>query len=140
MRIRIALAVLLAAAGILAACGQPAPGPSIDGGALPADAAALAAERGLTPDDVYAALKTYMPTGQTDPYIMLASGGQSGQMLVIGVPSMRILKVIGVFTPEPWQGYGFGGSSNQVIEEGYIDGNELKWGDTHHPNLSETKG
>jgi nitrous-oxide reductase len=71
---------------------------------------------------------------------MLASGGQSGQMLVIGVPSMRILKVIGVFTPEPWQGYGFGGSSNKVIEEGYIGENELKWGDTHHPNLSETKG
>src|SRR5262245_42670232 len=75
-------------------------------GGLPVDAAALAADRGLTPDDIYAALKTYTPSGQLDPYIMLASGGQSGQVLVIGVPSMRILKVIGVFTPEPWQGYG----------------------------------
>lgn len=68
---------------------------------LPADAAAIAAERGLTPDDIYAAVKTYMPTGQLDPYIMFASGGQSGQVLVIGVPSMRILKVIGVFTQNP---------------------------------------
>lgn len=139
MRIRIALAALLALIGILAACTQPAPAPSV-GGELPADAAALAAERGLTPDDVYAALKTYMPTGQTDPYIMIASGGQSGQVLVVGVPSMRILKVIGVFTPEPWQGYGFGGSSDKVIEAGFVDGNELKWGDTHHPGLSETAG
>jgi nitrous-oxide reductase len=111
-----------------------------DGEGLPADAAALIAERGLTADDVYAAVKTYMPTGQLDDYIMFASGGQSGQVLVIGMPSMRILKVIGVFTPEPWQGYGFGGSSNEVLEGGYVDGNVLEWGDTHHPNLSETNG
>src|SRR3990172_2181949 len=126
---------------LLAACGGGggAPTPAAEG--LPADASALAAERGLTPDDIYAALKTYMPSGQTDPYIMLASGGQSGQLLVIGVPSIRILKVLAVFTPEPWQGYGFGGSSNEVIQGGYMpDGSELKWGDTHHPNISETKG
>ncbi len=27
---------------------------------------------------------------------------------MIGVPSMRLLKTIAVFTPEPWQGYGYG--------------------------------
>ncbi|NUM49022.1 MAG: Sec-dependent nitrous-oxide reductase, partial [Anaerolineales bacterium] len=108
---------------------------------LPTDAAALAAERGLTPDDVYAALSTYMPSGKLDPYLMFSSGGQSGQVLVIGVPSMRILKMIAVFTPESWQGYGFGGSSNEVLAGGYMpDGSELTWGDTHHPNLSETNG
>ncbi|HJW83538.1 MAG TPA: Sec-dependent nitrous-oxide reductase [Anaerolineae bacterium] len=136
---------------LLSACTQASPAPAggdVSGpggvpiaGQVPADASAVIAERGLTPDDVYAAVKTYMPTGQTDPYIMLASGGQSGQMLVIGVPSMRILKVLAVFTPEPWQGYGFGGSSNEVLKGGYMpDGSELKWGDTHHPNISETKG
>lgn len=107
---------------------------------LPIDAAAVAEARGLTPADMYAALKTYMPSGQLDPYIMFASGGQSGQVLAIGVPSMRILKVIGVFTPEPWQGYGFGGSSNQVLEEGFVNGEPIFWGDTHHPSLSETAG
>jgi nitrous-oxide reductase len=107
---------------------------------LPADAAAVAAERGLTPDDIYAAVKTYMPSGQTDPYIMIASGGQSGQVLVIGMPSMRILKVIGVFTPESWQGYGFGGSSDAVLAQGYLEDQELRWGDTHHPAISETAG
>jgi hypothetical protein len=31
---------------------------------LPSDALALARERGLTPDDVYAALATYVPGGK----------------------------------------------------------------------------
>ncbi|VAX42179.1 Nitrous-oxide reductase, partial [hydrothermal vent metagenome] len=65
-------------------------------------------ERNLTPDDVVAAAKTFMPSGRHDDYIMFASGGHGGQMIVIGMPSMRILKIIGVFTPEPWQGYGYG--------------------------------
>jgi nitrous-oxide reductase len=65
-------------------------------------------ERGLSPEDVVAALRTYVPGGKYDEYVMFASGGHSGQVLVIGIPSMRLLKVIGVFTPEPWQGYGFG--------------------------------
>ncbi len=113
--------------------------PAVEG--LPQDAAALAAERGLTPDDVYAALSTYMPSGKLDPYIMFSSGGQSGQVYVIGVPSMRILKAIAVFTPESWQGYGFGGSGDEILAGGNMpDGTELTWGDTHHPNLSETNG
>ena len=134
--------IMLVLAIVLGACSggnQPAETPAAEG--LPADAAAVAAERGLTPDDIYAAVKTYMPSGQMDPYIMIASGGQSGQVLVIGVPSMRILKVIGVFTPESWQGYGYGGSSDQVLAGGFMpDGSEIKWGDTHHPGLSETAG
>src|SRR5215813_15317509 len=64
--------------------------------------------RGLGEADVAAALKTYTPSGKHDDYYVFASGGHSGQVLVIGVPSMRILKVIGVFTPEPWQGYAYG--------------------------------
>jgi nitrous-oxide reductase len=108
---------------------------------VPVDAAAVIADRGLTPDDVYAAVSTYMPSGQTDPYILLSSGGQSGQVYVIGVPSMRILKEIAVFTPQSWQGYGFGGSGDAVLAGGDMpSGEELRWGDTHHPNLSETNG
>jgi nitrous-oxide reductase len=108
---------------------------------VPVDAAEVIADRGLTPDDVYAAVSTYMPSGQTDPYILLSSGGQSGQVYVIGVPSMRILKEIAVFTPQSWQGYGFGGSGDAVLAGGDMpSGEELRWGDTHHPNLSETNG
>ena len=63
--------------------------------------------RGLTQKDILAAAKTYTPTGGRDEYLVFSSGGQSGQVIVYGVPSMRILKYIAVFTPEPWQGYGF---------------------------------
>ncbi|MGD2079128.1 MAG: hypothetical protein PVH18_12145, partial [Chloroflexota bacterium] len=60
--------------------------------AVSGDAAAIAEERGLTPDDITAALKTYTPSGAYDEYIMFASGGHSGQVYVIGMPSMRIIK------------------------------------------------
>ena len=58
---------------------------------------AIMKERGLTEKDVLAAAKTYQPSGKKDDFIVFSSGGQSGQVLVYGVPSMRILKVIGVF-------------------------------------------
>jgi nitrous-oxide reductase len=125
---------------LLPACGRATPAAQPASQGLPADAASLAAERGFSQDDIYAALKTYMPTGVTDPYIMVASGGQSGQLLVIGVPSMRILKVLAVFTPEPWQGYGYGGSGNDVLKQGDLPDQIIRWGDTHHPSFSETNG
>ena len=62
-------------------------------------------------------------------------------MIVYGVPSMRILKYIAVFTPEPWQGYGYReAESIEILEQGKINGKEIHWGDTHHPALSETAG
>jgi nitrous-oxide reductase len=95
----------------------------------------------LTDEQVNAAMKTYLPSGEHDPYIMFASGGHSGQMFVIGVPSMRILKEIGVFTAEPWQGWGFGNTGTmETLAQGDINGNEVRWADTHHPALSETAG
>lgn len=116
-------------------------GPDVSNAGLPAEVAQVARERGLTPDDLYAAASTYTPSGKHDPYLMFASGGHSGQIHVIGVPSMRLLKTIAVFTPEPWQGYGYGGGPSKVLAEGNIDAKHpLTWGDTHHPGLSETKG
>ncbi len=96
--------------------------------------------RGLTENDVIHAAKTYTPSGGRDEFMIFSSGGQSGQMMVYGVPSMKILKYIGVFTPEPWQGYGYDEESKKVLREGNIRGREINWGDTHHPGLSETKG
>jgi len=97
-------------------------------------------DRGLTERDVLAAAKTYTPTGMKDEFYVFSSGGQSGQVIVYGVPSMRILKYIGVFTPEPWQGYGFDNESKKILESGKIRGQEIAWGDTHHPNFSEKDG
>ncbi|MHC4103124.1 MAG: Sec-dependent nitrous-oxide reductase, partial [Planctomycetota bacterium] len=83
------------------------------GQGLGGEAKQIADARGLTPDDVTAALKTYMPTGRHDDYIMFSSGGHGGQVFVIGMPSMRLLRIIGVFTPEPWQGWGYG-TGNEI--------------------------
>ena len=44
-------------------------------------------ERGLTQQDLLAAAKTYTPTGGRDEYLAFSSGGQSGQIMVYGVPS-----------------------------------------------------
>jgi len=98
------------------------------------------ARRGLTQKDLLAAAKTYTPTGKRDEFIVFSSGGQSGQVIVYGVPSMRILKYIAVFTPEPWQGYGFDEESKKVLAQGTIDGKAINWGDTHHPAITETNG
>ncbi len=104
------------------------------------DSNAVIQERGLTPDDVYAAVKTFVPSGRYDDYVMFASGGHSGQILVIGVPSMRLLKVIGVFTPEPWQGWGYSDETRAVLDGAKVEGRDITWADTHHPALSETGG
>jgi len=96
--------------------------------------------RGLTEKDILAAAKTYTPSGGRDEYIVLSSGGQSGQLIVYGVPSMRILKYVAVFTPEPWQGYGFDDESKAVLAQGRINGKDITFGDTHHPAISETNG
>jgi nitrous-oxide reductase len=99
----------------------------------------IAQARNLSPADVAAALKTYMPSGRHDDYVLFASGGHSGQVFAIGVPSMRLLKTIAVFTPEAWQGYGFGAQGTMdTLDEGNADDKVLRWADTHHPGLSET--
>jgi len=138
-------AVGIAALMLLTACSRPsgggktgATGGTVTG--LTADAAAIAKDRGLSPHDVEAALKTFMPSGKTDEAVMFSSGGHSGQVIAIGVPSMRILKNIAVFTPEPWQGYGFSADTKEILAGGKVDGKDVLWGDTHHPNLSETNG
>ena len=125
----------LTVAATLAACGRAG-----EGGAGGASVQDLMRERSLSEADVVAALKTYTPTGRTDPFVMFASGGHSGQVIAIGVPSMRILKYIAVFTPEPWQGYGFDDQTKELMANSSPEGKHLTWGDSHHPALSETNG
>ncbi len=145
-RYMLVLLVLLLAVGTLSACNrgkEETPEPLVAGeeGGLPASALEIASERGLSPDDVNAALKTYVPSGKWDDYLMFTSGGHSGNLIVIGIPSMRILKHVAVFTPEAWQGYGFGETSvEEMLDEGNVRGVKIRMGDTHHPALSETAG
>ena len=117
-----------------------------DGGLL-----GIAEARGLSPEDAAHAVKTFVPPGGRDEYLLFASGGHSGQVHVVGVPSMRLLKTIAVFTPEPWQGYGYGADWSEAslddargagpMVRGPNDPDEpLRWGDSHHPALSECLG
>ncbi len=80
-----------------------------------------------------AAIKTYVAPGDMDTYYLFASGGHSGQVYVYGVPSMRHISTIPVFTPYPATGYGFDKESKEML-------GRFSWGDAHHPSLSETNG
>ena len=90
-------------------------------------------QRATASDATDAAVKTYVKPGDLDEYYLFASGGHSGQIYVYGVPSMRHLSTIPVFTPYPATGYGFDDESRKML-------GEFTWGDVHHPALSETNG
>ena len=89
--------------------------------------------RATVSDVAAAAQKVYVAPGDLDEYYMFASGGHSGQIYVYGVPSMRHLVTIPVFTPYPATGYGFDDDTKKML-------GALTWGDAHHPGLSETNG
>ncbi|MFI5184474.1 MAG: nitrous-oxide reductase, partial [Vicinamibacteria bacterium] len=89
---------------------------------------------GAVSDAAVAAQKTYVAPGDLDEYYLFSSGGHSGQIYVYGVPSMRHLSTIPVFSPYPATGYGFDDDSRAML------GSNLTWGDAHHPALSETNG
>ena len=80
-----------------------------------------------------AAIKTYVAPGDLDKYYIFKSGGHSGQIYIYGVPSMRHISTIPVFSPYPATGYGFDKESKQML-------GAFTWGDAHHPALSETNG
>ena len=88
---------------------------------------------GTQSDVAVAAQKTYVAPGDLDEYYMFSSGGHSGQIYVHGIPSMRHISTIPVFSPYPGTGYGFDDDSKKML-------GDLSWGDAHHPALSETKG
>ncbi|PRX40995.1 nitrous oxide reductase apoprotein [Planifilum fimeticola] len=75
----------------------------------------------------------FVPPGKKDEYYMFASGGHSGQVYVIGIPSMRRIRTIPVFSRDSATGYGWDEESKKMLG-GYT------WGDLHHPALSETDG
>jgi nitrous-oxide reductase len=77
--------------------------------------------------------KVYVPLGQKDKYYMMASGGHSGQLFVYGVPSMRLIRTVPIFSPDSATGYGYDERTKKMLG-GYT------WGDFHHPAISETNG
>jgi nitrous-oxide reductase len=79
------------------------------------------------------ALATYVAPGDLDEYYLFYSGGQSGNVYVAGVPSLRHIATIPVFSPYPGNGYGFDKETKAML-------GGFTWGDVHHPSMSETAG
>ena len=96
--------------------------------------------RGLNDNDVLAAVKTFMPRGGRDEYFSIVGTGNSGTMIVYGIPSMRIYKYVGVFSPEPWQGFGFDDESSLMLKKASLDDRISTYGDMRYPAFSEKGG
>ncbi len=135
---------LLVCVVALAACDQGDLDPAAEPGvAAPVSIDEIIQARNLTPDEAAAALKIYVPPGRHDDFIMFASGGHRGSVLLYGLPSMRLLKEIPVYSPDAWQGWGQGEvASREMLEAGSFGGATptLTWGDLHHPQISLTGG
>ncbi len=71
--------------------------------------------------------------GELDAYYGFWSGGQSGEVRVMGVPSMRELKRIPVFNRDAATGWGATNWSKDLLKG-------RASGDTHHVHLSYTDG
>jgi len=146
---RLLILIPLFTTGVATGCraGKPkqsSPGPTT--AAAPGENASLEAvaqAHNLNPDEARAALEVYTPPGRYDEFTMFASGGHSGSVYVVGIPSLRLLKEIPVFAPNSWQGWGQGSDEgDQILRDGSFSPKlpTQTWGDLHHPQLSLTKG
>lgn len=85
----------------------------------------------------WAAEKVYVAPGEHDKYYAFLSGGQSGSVFVVGIPSGRLIREIPIFEPRAALGYAVHENDprrKDLIATGGV------WGDTHHPAPSETGG
>lgn len=137
---------------LILGCGQSGsgkPGSDQAGSGTPGSGAApqtideIIRAKNLTPDEAAAALKTFVPPGKHDEFIMVTSGGQASNILLYGIPSMRLLKMIPVYGPDSWQGWGTGETESERMFKESSFGEKmpkLTWGDIHHPQISLTNG
>lgn len=85
-------------------------------------------------------LSAEVKPGQLDEYYGLWSGGHSGELRVLGLPSSRELKRIPVFNVDSLTGWGKTNESKAIIGTGK-DGNVVyTHGDTHHVHGSYRDG
>ncbi len=74
--------------------------------------------------------------GELDEYYGFWSGGHSGEVRILGIPSMRELMRIPVFNTESATGWGLTDESKRIKG----DSADCHAGDAHHPHMSMTDG
>jgi nitrous-oxide reductase len=84
-----------------------------------------------------AASRVYVPPGQYDEFYALLSGGFSGNVVVYGLPSGRLLQQIPVFSQYPEKGYGYSEETKAMLTTSF---GFVPWDDAHHPQLSTVNG
>jgi len=81
--------------------------------------------------------KVYVAPGEYDEFYAFISGGYSGNLTVYGLPSGRMFKEIPVFSQFPTSGYGYSEETKPMLNTSH---GFVPWGDSHHPDISQTKG
>lgn len=120
------------------------------GAALAVGAGALATNGMLPTASVRAETKSNeVGPGDLDEYYGFWSGGQSGEIRIVGVPSMREMMRIPIFNRCSATGWGQTNESRKILTENMLPREKDFWknkggiplnGDTHHPHMSFTDG
>ena len=88
-------------------------------------------------DAVAAAEAVYVAPGEYDEFYAFMSGGFSGQLTVMGLPSGRLLRQVPVFSQYPENGWGYSEETKPMLQTSH---GFIPWDDSHHPELSMTDG